>query len=219
MRQVNDFDRSEQGSAPNHDKRDTMSDTRHSADLPTAFTDEDDLEEFMSRPDPRLEADLAALDGDIMVLGVGGKMGPTLARLAKRAAPDKTVIGVARFSEPGLADRLQGPSAGHPLGMDDLGRDVLARLVFGARASLLASTVVIAVSVTVGLLLGGVAGYGGSWVDDGLMRIVDILYALPFMFLVILLMVLFGRNIVLIFFAIGAINWLDMARQVGPIIL
>lgn len=62
----------------------------------------------MSRPSPALVADLAGLDGDIIVLGVGGKMGPTLARMAKRAAPSKRVIGVARFSEPGLTEQLAG---------------------------------------------------------------------------------------------------------------
>ena len=64
------------------------------------------LEEFMARPTPALEADLAKTQGDILVLGVGGKMGPTLARLAKRAAPQRRVIGVARFTEPGLREKL-----------------------------------------------------------------------------------------------------------------
>jgi nucleoside-diphosphate-sugar epimerase len=77
------------------------------ADLPARFADAAALEEFMTRPSRVLVDDLAALDGDIVVLGVGGKMGPTLARLAKRAAPKKRVIGVARFSEPGLADGLK----------------------------------------------------------------------------------------------------------------
>ena len=71
------------------------------------FADVEELEEFMTRPTRELEADLAAADGDIVVLGVGGKMGPTLARLAKRAAPAKRVIGVARFSERGLKDKLE----------------------------------------------------------------------------------------------------------------
>ncbi len=75
--------------------------------LPDRFDDVEALDEFMTRPGPALIADLAEVDGDIIVLGVGGKMGPTLARLAKRAAPDKRVIGVARFSESGLADSLQ----------------------------------------------------------------------------------------------------------------
>lgn len=76
--------------------------------LPTGFRDEDHLEDVMTAPSPALIADLKGLDGDITVLGVGGKMGPTLARLAKRAAPDKRVIGVARFSEAGLREKLEG---------------------------------------------------------------------------------------------------------------
>jgi len=71
-----------------------------------AFRDVGELEEFMTQPTPELSADLARVDGDLIVLGVGGKMGPTLARMAKRAAPDKRVIGVARFTERGLQSRL-----------------------------------------------------------------------------------------------------------------
>ncbi len=74
--------------------------------LPTHFPDVEALEDFMTAPSQALVDDLARVDGDIMVLGVGGKMGPTLARMAKRAAPGKRVIGVARFSERGLAERL-----------------------------------------------------------------------------------------------------------------
>ena len=75
---------------------------------PERFVDVDALEEYMTRPDPALVEDLATVEGDILVLGVGGKMGPTLARLARRAAPEKRVIGIARFSEPGLEEKLQG---------------------------------------------------------------------------------------------------------------
>jgi nucleoside-diphosphate-sugar epimerase len=75
--------------------------------LPERFRNLEELEEFMTRPSRALVDDIARLPGDIMVLGVGGKMGPTLARLAKRAAPSKRIIGVARFSEPGLQQRLE----------------------------------------------------------------------------------------------------------------
>ncbi len=75
---------------------------------PEGFVDEAHLEDVMSTPSAALIGDLAWLDGDILILGVGGKMGPTLARMARRAAPDKRVIGVARFSEPGLKARLEG---------------------------------------------------------------------------------------------------------------
>ena len=76
--------------------------------LPERFEDVAALEDFMTAPGPALAADFARLDGDLMVLGVGGKMGPTLARMAKRAAPGKRVVGVARFSEKGLKDKLEG---------------------------------------------------------------------------------------------------------------
>ncbi len=75
--------------------------------LPARFDDVEALEDFMSEPTPALAADLARIDGDIMVLGVGGKMGPTLARMARRAAPDRRVIGVARFSDPTLRSALE----------------------------------------------------------------------------------------------------------------
>ena len=74
--------------------------------LPERFGDVTELEEFLTTPSRPLVDDLAKLDGDILVLGAGGKMGPTLARLAKRAAPDKRIVGVARFGEPGLRDKL-----------------------------------------------------------------------------------------------------------------
>ena len=74
--------------------------------LPDRFRDVDHLEEVMTAPTPELVAELAKLAGDLIILGVGGKIGPTLARLAKRAAPDKRVVGVARFSEKGLRESL-----------------------------------------------------------------------------------------------------------------
>ena len=95
--------------------------------LPQRFADVDALEEFMTRPSRALVDDLAALDGDILILGVGGKMGPTLARLAKRAAPAKRIVGVARFSEPGLADSLKRHGV-ETIACDLLDRDQIARL-------------------------------------------------------------------------------------------
>lgn len=105
-------------------------------------------------------------------------------------------------------------ASGHLFGTDSLGRDLLVRTLHGGRISLLVGLVATLVSLVIGIAYGAVAGYVGGRVDHVMMRIVDILYAMPFMFFVILLMVLFGRNIVLIFVAIGAINWLDMARIV-----
>jgi oligopeptide transport system permease protein len=102
----------------------------------------------------------------------------------------------------------------HVFGTDDLGRDVFVRTLSGTRVTLLVALVASLVSLVIGVAWGAIAGYAGGKVDAVMMRTVDALYALPFIFLVILLMVAFERNFLLIFVAIGAINWLDMARIV-----
>jgi len=108
-----------------------------------------------------------------------------------------------------------GPlSAGHLLGTDSLGRDLLARLLIGLRVSLAIGVVATFVSLVIGVAYGAVAGYLGGRLDEAMMRIVDVLYSLPFIFFVILLMVTFGRNFILMFVAIGAVEWLTMARIV-----
>ncbi|WP_376694512.1 ABC transporter permease subunit [Wenzhouxiangella sp. EGI_FJ10409] len=103
---------------------------------------------------------------------------------------------------------------GHVFGTDALGRDLFVRTMIGGRISLLVGLVATLVSLFIGVTWGAFAGYVGGRVDNVMMRVVDAVYAMPFMFFVILLMVVFGRNIFLIFVAIGAINWLDMARIV-----
>jgi oligopeptide transport system permease protein len=105
-------------------------------------------------------------------------------------------------------------TGGHLLGSDALGRDLLARLLIGLRVSLAVGVVATFVSLVIGVLWGAVAGYVGGRIDEVMMRIVDILYSLPFIFFVILLMVTFGRNFILMFLAIGAVEWLTMARIV-----
>ena len=105
-------------------------------------------------------------------------------------------------------------SRGHLLGADPLGRDLLARLLIGLRVSLAVGVVATTVSLVIGVLWGSVSGYLGGRVDELMMRIVEVLYSLPFIFFVILLMVAFGRNFILMFVAIGAVEWLTMARIV-----
>lgn len=106
------------------------------------------------------------------------------------------------------------PSAQHWLGTDYLGRDLLTRILYGGRISLMVGFAATAVSLLVGVIYGATAGFLGGRVDTLMMRIVDILYALPFTIFVIILMVFFGKNIILLFLAIGAIEWLTMARIV-----
>ena len=106
------------------------------------------------------------------------------------------------------------PGAQHWLGTDTLGRDLFARILYGGRISLTVGLVATFVALTTGVTYGAIAGYAGGKTDIVMMRIVDILYALPFTIFVILLMVFFGRNIFLLFFAIGAVEWLTMARIV-----
>jgi len=111
---------------------------------------------------------------------------------------------------------LQAPSiaGGHPFGTDDLGRDLFVRTLLGVQVTIVIALIASAVSLVIGVLYGAVAGFAGGRVDAIMMRFVDTLYALPFIFFVILLMVAFERNFFLIFVAIGAVNWLDMARIV-----
>ncbi|MES2606536.1 MAG: ABC transporter permease subunit [Pseudomonadota bacterium] len=106
------------------------------------------------------------------------------------------------------------PSVQHWLGTDTFGRDLLTRILYGGRMSLAVGFVATGVALVIGVTYGAIAGYAGGRVDGAMMRLVDILYALPFMIFIILLMVVFGRNLLLLFLAIGAVEWLTMARIV-----
>lgn len=107
-----------------------------------------------------------------------------------------------------------GPSARHWLGTDVLGRDLFTRLLYGGRISLLVGVCATLVSLVIGVTYGAVSGYAGGKVDAVMMRMVDVLYALPFTVFAVILMVVFGRHLLLLFIAIGAVEWLTMARIV-----
>ena len=111
------------------------------------------------------------------------------------------------------------PSADHLLGTDTLGRDLLTRMMYGSRISLMVGFLATSVALIIGVIWGTVAGFSGGKTDAIMMRIVDTLYGIPFIILIILLMVIFGRNLILLFLAIGAVEWLTMARIVRSQVL
>lgn len=106
------------------------------------------------------------------------------------------------------------PNEVHWLGTDDLGRDMFTRILYGTRVSLMVGLLATLVSLVIGITYGAISGFAGGRVDNLMMRALEVLYALPFTFFVIILMVCFGRNIYLMFIALGAIQWLTMARIV-----
>jgi oligopeptide transport system permease protein len=150
----------------------------------------------------RLKRNRAAMAGLVLLAVVA-----LLAVLAPLLSPyDFDAVDFDAISVP--------PNAAHWFGTDDLGRDLFARTLYGGRISLLVGLVATVVSLLLGVSYGAISGYVGGAVDSLMMRLVEILYSVPFIFLVILLMVLFERSILLIFVAIGAVEWLDMARIV-----
>ena len=150
----------------------------------------------------RLLANKAAVAGGIILLVL-----IFLAIFAPWIAPHS-------YSYQNLELGAQPPSSDFLLGTDTLGRDLFSRILYGARVSLLVGFVATGVALVIGVSWGIVAGYFGGRVDSVMMRIVDVLYGLPFIIFIILLMVIFGRNIWLLFGAIGAVEWLTMARIV-----
>jgi oligopeptide transport system permease protein len=151
----------------------------------------------------RNRAAVAAL-GVLFVLVVASFVGPALSQWSIDTV-DWSLAQLA--SPPSLAN-------GHWFGTDSNGRDLFVRVWAGTQVSLLVALLATAVSLVIGVAWGATAGYLGGRVDDWMMRFVDVLYALPYMFFVIILTVVFGRSLFLIFLAIGAVGWLTMARIV-----
>ena len=118
------------------------------------------------------------------------------------------------YEEQLLENAFAPPSFAHPFGTDFHGRDLLTRVLYGGRLSLAVGIVATIVSLTIGVFVGAISGYVGGKVDEVLMRFVDVMYSLPYMFLVILLITVFGRHLVLLFVALGAVLWLTIARIV-----
>jgi peptide/nickel transport system permease protein len=113
-----------------------------------------------------------------------------------------------------LALRLAGPSLAHPFGLDELGRDILARLVAGARVSLLVGVAVVSVSAALGLVVGGIAGYAGGWIDTLVGRVIDVLMAFPGILLAIALVAALGPSLRNVVIALATIGWVGYARLV-----
>jgi oligopeptide transport system permease protein len=109
---------------------------------------------------------------------------------------------------------MQGPSAAHLLGTDELGRDVLSRLLYGARTSLAVGIFTQFIVLAIGLPIGAIAGYSGGRIDNLLMRFVDVMYGFPDILLIILLRSIFGGSIYMIFLAIGLVAWVNISRLV-----
>ena len=139
----------------------------------------------------------------------GGMVVVAMAALAL-AAPLVSPYGYDETS----AAQYHPPSWRHPMGTDIHGRDLLTRVLYGARLSLGVGFVATAVSLLIGVGYGAVSGYAGGKTDELMMRVVDIIYSLPYMFFVIILVAVFGRSVVLLFVALGAVQWLTVARIV-----
>jgi len=139
-----------------------------------------------------------------------------IAALAAALGPS---LSAYHYNDQHADRRHEPPSPLHWLGTDDLGRDLLARLLYGARISLSIGLAATVVSLAVGVTYGATAGYVGGRVDGLMMRAVDILYGLPYMLFVILLMMYVGQNLLALFVALGAVQWLTMARIVRAQVL
>lgn len=134
-------------------------------------------------------------------------VGPFLAPFTYEDIDWDVLMDIETLGSPSL-------SSGHWFGTDQLGRDIFARTLQGGQISLMVGILGAVVAVLIGTLYGAVSGYLGGRADSIMMRIIEILDSVPFMFMVIMLVTVFGRHIILIFIAIGAVSWLSLARIV-----
>lgn len=149
----------------------------------------------------KLRRNRMAMAGALIVLGMF-----VLATIAPLVNNDPGAIDIAK--------RLQPPGWGHPLGTDDLGRDVLVRILYGARISLLVGFVAVGIATFIGILLGALAGYYGRWVDITIMRFVDIMLCFPSFFLILAVIAFLEPSIWNIMIIIGLTGWMGVARLV-----
>ncbi|OFZ78897.1 MAG: peptide ABC transporter permease [Bdellovibrionales bacterium RIFOXYD1_FULL_53_11] len=124
------------------------------------------------------------------------------------------VVTKYSYEEQNISEKLEGPSTRHWLGTDTLGRDLYSRIVYGARMSLAVGIMTAIIALFLGTLTGAIAGYAGGWVDNLLMRLVDLFYIFPSLLMAILLMILMGRGFAGILLAIGLTAWVTQARLV-----
>jgi peptide/nickel transport system permease protein len=142
------------------------------------------------------------------------KVGATIVLVAALAALVGPALSPFDPASQNLALRLAAPSQAHPFGLDELGRDILARILAGGRISFLVGVTVVSVSSVVGTLLGAVAGYFGGVVDDLLSRVIDTLLAFPGLLLAIALVAVLGPSLGNVLFALTIIGWVGYARLV-----
>ena len=150
----------------------------------------------------RFKGNRPAIAGGLIVLSVF-----VIALFAPMLSPyDPATIDVEKV--------LTGPTQAHPLGTDELGRDILSRMIWGSRISLMVGFVAVGISILIGVLIGAVAGYHGGWIDDVLMQFVDIMLSIPTFFLILAVIALVEPSIWNIMIVIGVTSWMGVARLV-----
>jgi peptide/nickel transport system permease protein len=142
------------------------------------------------------------------------RIGALIVLAAVLAAVAGPVLVPYDASSQQLALRLEGPSRAHWFGLDELGRDILARILSGARVSLLVGVVVVSISASVGILFGSAAGYFGGWIDDLISRVMDVLLAFPGILLAIAMVAVLGPSLTNVVLALSLIGWVSYARLV-----